>query len=112
MNTASFLTDVNYSEDRVVIDALITSPFGKEIRIAFQKGQIMKEHKTKFPITVSTVKGLIAFRVQGKTIELAAGDVIALEGSIMHELEALEQSVVRLSLHQGDSVERVAQVAD
>jgi quercetin dioxygenase-like cupin family protein len=38
---------------------------------------------------------------------LKAGDVIALEGSVLHELNALEESVVRLSLHKSDSVERV-----
>lgn len=112
MNTASFLHNVNYSDERVVIDTLINSPFGKEIRIAFQPGQIMKEHKTKYPITVSTVQGQIAFRVHGKTIQMGAGDTIALEGNIVHELEALQQSVVRLSLHQGDNVERIAQIVD
>ena len=34
------------------------------------------------------------------------------DGSVMHELKALEESVVRLSLHKSDSVERVKKVLD
>ena len=67
----------------------------------------MKEHKTKFPITVMTLRGAIEFTVDNVCYTLNEGDVIALEGNIMHELKASKESVVRLSLHKGDSVERV-----
>jgi quercetin dioxygenase-like cupin family protein len=57
-----------------------------------------------------TLKGCIEFTVDAETFMLQAGDVIALEGNVMHELKALEESVVRLSLHKGDSVQRVKEV--
>ena len=67
----------------------------------------MKEHKTKFPITVMTLRGCIEFGVGGEMFVLNEGDVIALEGNVMHELKATAESVVRLSLHKGDTVDRV-----
>ena len=67
----------------------------------------MKEHKTKFPIAVITLKGAIEFSVGEEVFILNAGDVITLEGNVMHELKALDESVVRLSLHKGDTVARV-----
>jgi quercetin dioxygenase-like cupin family protein len=105
--TASFFSNLAFSDKNVVITSMLDSEFGKEIRIAFKEGQVMKEHKTKFPITVMTLKGCIEFGVGEEKFILKAGDVIALEGSVLHELNALEESVVRLSLHKSDSVERV-----
>ena len=105
--TASFYKDVSYSDSSVVISSVLESSFGKEIRIAFKEGQVMKEHKTKFPITVMTLKGCIEFSVGNEMYVLDEGDIIALEGNVMHELKATKDSIVWLSLHKGDSVERV-----
>ena len=110
MQLASFLNNLEFSDSKVVITPLIESDFGKEIRIAFKEGQMMKEHKTKYPITVMTIIGSIEFTVNEKTVTLAKGDVISLEGNVLHELKATEKSVVRLSLHKGDSVARVNSV--
>lgn len=107
MEIASFLNDLEFSDEHVVINPLLESDFGKEIRIAFKEGQMMKEHKTKFPITVMTVIGSIEFTVEKKTVTLNKGDVISLEGNVLHELKATQKSVVRLSLHKGDTVTRV-----
>lgn len=112
MNTASFYEGLEFGENKVVITAMLTSEFGKEIRIAFKADQIMREHKTKFPITVMTLRGNIEFSVAGQTAVLAAGDVIALDGDVLHELKATQDSVVRLSLHKSDTVERVKKVLE
>ena len=107
IKTASFFTDLEFSDKSVVITPMLDSNFGKEIRIAFKEGQVMKEHKTKFPVTVMTLRGSIEFGVGEEMFVLNEGDVIALEGNVMHELKATAESVVRLSLHKGDTVERV-----
>ena len=107
VSTASFFTNLNFSDESVVITPMLDSDFGKEIRIAFKSGQVMKEHKTKFPIAVMTLKGSIEFGIGEKTFVLNTGDVITLEGNVMHELKATEESVVRLSLHKGDNIARV-----
>ena len=105
--TTSFYKELTFSDDSVVITPMIDSSFGKEIRIAFNDGQVMKEHKTKFPITVMTLRGCIEFSVGDDMFLLNEGDIISLEGNVMHELKATQQSIVRLSLHKGDTVERV-----
>ena len=105
--TTSFYEDLTFSDKSVVITPLLDSAFGKEIRIAFKQGQVMKEHKTKFPITVMTLKGCIEFTVGTEMYVLNTGDVIALKGDVMHELKAIKESVVRLSLHKSDTVDRV-----
>ncbi len=107
IKTASFFTDLEFADKSVVITPMLDSSFGKEIRIAFKEGQVMKEHKTKFPITVMTLKGSIEFGVGTEMFVLDEGDIIALEGDVMHQLKAKVESVVRLSLHKSDSVNRV-----
>jgi len=109
---SSFYKNLEFSDTSVVITPVLESDFGKEIRIAFKENQIMKEHKTKFPITVMTLKGSIDFSVAGTCYVLEAGDMIALEGNVMHELKANIESVVRLSLHKDDKVERVKGVLE
>jgi len=110
MTYASFTSDIVYGDTQPVITPLITNEFTKEIRIVFRTGQSMKAHKTSFPITVMIVSGAIDFGVGEERYKLRAGDVVALEGNVVHDLNALEDSIVRLSLHKGDSVARVSGV--
>jgi quercetin dioxygenase-like cupin family protein len=107
MTYASFTADIVYGDTQPLITPLIANDFTKEIRIVFRSGQSMKAHKTSFPITVMIVSGKIDFGVGEERYPLVSGDVVALEGNVMHDLNALEDSIVRLSLHKGDSVARV-----
>ena len=111
MKKASLLNDVTYNESKPKIDVLFETEHSKEIRIALNTNQEMKEHKTRFPITVEIVQGEIDFGVNGEKHRLGAGDLVSLEGGVPHDLFAIEPSVVRLSLSTLDSVERVRNVS-
>lgn len=104
---ASFTSDIAFGDTQPVITPLITNDYTKEIRIVFREGQSMKAHKTSFPITVMIVSGEIDFGVEGQRMIFGAGDVIAVEPNVVHDLHALEDSIVRLSLHKNDNVARV-----
>jgi len=110
MKIASLTEDLIYNENKPAISILIDTESSKEIRIVFKKGQLMKEHKTAFPIVVEVFKGTIDFGVNGTKQHLKAGKLIALEGSVPHDLIALEDSIVRLSLSKKDSFVRVQNV--
>ncbi|MGM0392360.1 MAG: cupin, partial [Bacteroidota bacterium] len=84
----------------------------KEIRIAMKKNQVMKEHKTPFPIVVEIFEGKVDFGVNGVIHNLEKGDLVALEGNVPHDLLAMEDSIVRLSLSIADTVGRVEGVAN
>ena len=112
MKTASLTQDIQYnSESRPNVQLLLETETGKEIRIAFKTDQVMKEHKTPFPIVVEIFEGSIDFGVNGENHQLKKGDLVALEGNIPHDLKALENSVVRLSLNKADTAKRVEDVA-
>ena len=112
MKTASFNDQIEFNSDRILTSVILETSFSKEIRILLAKGQKMKEHKTHFPIVVHILEGEINFGVQGEVKPMNNGDVIALEGNIPHDLTALKDSVIRLSLSKLDTVKRVENVAN
>lgn len=112
MKTASLNKNVEYNEKRPAIQVLLETQAGKEIRMAFKEGQVLKEHKTPFPIVVEIFEGAIDFGVRGEVQPLKKGDLIALEGNVPHDLKAIEPSIVRLSLNKADSAKRVEDVAN
>lgn len=111
MKLASLIDNLEYNENRPAIQVLIDTDSGKEIRITLKEGQVMKEHKTPFPIVVEIFEGAIDFGVNGTIYNLKKGDLVALEGGVPHDLKALETSIVRLSLNKADSATRVEGVA-
>ncbi|HUH29164.1 cupin domain-containing protein [Gelidibacter sp.] len=110
MKTASLIDNIQYHETRPTIQVLLDTENGKEIRIAFKKDQVMKEHKTPFAIVVEIFEGCIDFGVNGEVHSLNRGDLISLSGGVPHDLTAVKDSIVRLSLNKGDSAKRVEDV--
>ncbi|XLQ19642.1 MAG: cupin [Candidatus Moraniibacteriota bacterium] len=112
MKTADLLENLNYTEDKPVINVLFETQFTKEIRIVMKEGQIMNKHQTPFAIVVEIVEGKIDFGVQGEMLNLERGALLALEGDVPHDLKAIEDSVVRLTLTKSDESKRVQDVID
>ncbi len=110
MKTANIHNDVVFNEAKPMISVLFETDFTKEIRIAMHKNTQMKEHKTAFPIVVEIVEGEINFGVNGEVKNLKKGDLIALEGNVPHDLKAVENSIIRLTLTKHDTSERVKNV--
>lgn len=108
----SFDENIDFNLKKIQTQLILESEFSKEVRIVLPKGQLIKEHKTKFPIVVHVLEGKIDFGVQHQKKTLVKGAVIALEANVPHDLFALENAVVRLSLSKGDTVSRVEKVAN
>lgn len=94
----------------VTIAKLFDGPNSKEIRINLEKGAQMKEHKAPGAIMVQVLSGKIDFSVGENNVILDALDMITLEPNVIHALDALENSIVRLSLSKNDDVSRVFKV--
>jgi quercetin dioxygenase-like cupin family protein len=112
MKTASFNDALQFNRDRITTSVILETSFSKEIRILLAKDQKMKEHKTPFPIGVHVLEGAIDFGVEGEISSLEKGAIIALKGNIPHNLTALKDSVIRLTLSKLDTAKRVENVAE
>jgi quercetin dioxygenase-like cupin family protein len=111
MKVASFADGIEFNDTHTTASVIMETSFSKEIRILFRKDQIMKEHKTAYPIAVHVLEGHIDFRVNGEVHQLKKGSIITLQGNVPHDLTALEESIVRLTLSKLDNIERVEKVA-
>lgn len=111
MQIASFNEELAFNGLKIVTKLILETSFTKEIRILLKEGQMMKEHKTAFPIVVHLLEGEIDFGVNGSVHSLNKGGMITLEGNIPHDLTAKKDSIVRLTLSKSDQAERVEQVA-
>jgi quercetin dioxygenase-like cupin family protein len=61
-----------------------------------KKGARLAKHRTRGPIAVHVLSGLVRFDTGSQSAELAAGSMAALDRDVVHELEALDESLVLL----------------
>lgn len=112
MKIESFNENLDFNNDKIVTKVVLETSFSKEIRILLKKDQVMKEHKAPFPIIVHVIDGEINFGVEGEIHLLKIGNIITLPANVPHDLYALKDSVVRLSLSKLDKIERVNDVTE
>lgn len=110
MTVQSFVKDSDFASSGIQTKVITETAFSKEIRILLSKGSVMKDHKSPFPIVIYIVDGHIELGVEDKFYLMQSGDIIDLPAGAMHNLHAMENTIVRLTLSTADKVERVNQV--
>jgi quercetin dioxygenase-like cupin family protein len=78
-------TLVKYDDLRIVLTAL-------------KAHRRISGHQTEARISIQTVAGHIHVRAQGRTFNLPAGSLLALDQRIAHDVEALEDSAFLLTI--------------
>jgi len=84
------------SEDRLAV-SLVKDDALNILLMVLKKGARLAEHRTRGPIAVQVLSGSVRFSAGSKDAELSSGSIAALDRNIVHELEALEESVVLLT---------------
>jgi quercetin dioxygenase-like cupin family protein len=77
---------------------LVKHPDFRVVLIALKAGARMNEHKTDQCITIHTLVGRLRLQLPAKVLDLPSGALLALEQTVLHDVEALEDSVFLLSL--------------
>jgi len=83
------------SVDRLAV-SLVKDDALNILLMVLKKGARLAEHRTKGPIAVHVLAGSVRFSAGGKYAELSSGSIAALDREVVHELEALEESIVLL----------------
>ncbi|SHG47995.1 cupin domain-containing protein [Flagellimonas flava] len=92
------------------VTMLLDTRTSKELKIEFTKDEMLKEHRTPFPIMIEIFEGEISFTAEGRTHHLERGHIISLEANVPHSLLAVQNSIVRLTLSKRDTIERVKKI--
>jgi quercetin dioxygenase-like cupin family protein len=58
----------------------------------------MHEHKTTATISIQTISGHVRVHLQEQTVDLPAGNLLALDGGLEHDVEAIEESAFLISI--------------
>lgn len=95
-------------------ETLVKEPDLRVVLMALRGGGRLEEHRASGPISVQTLQGRIRLRAAQQTLELSAGELLALEPGIPHDVEAVEDAAFLLTIgrttyqHVSDHHERRA----
>ena len=68
-----------------------------------KQGAIVKEHRAPGTAVVQSLSGRIRLRIADHVVELSAGQVVVLEPSLTHDVEALEESAFVITIAWSDA---------
>lgn len=75
------------------------------VLMALKSGTRVQEHKADGPISIQTVAGRVSIRASERTFVLPAGSLLALDRATVHDVEALEESAILLTIAWPEEVE-------
>jgi len=68
------------------------------VLMALRSGSRIPQHQTEGRISIQTVSGHVQVRAQGRTFDLPAGALLALDRNLPHDVEASTDSAVLLTI--------------
>jgi quercetin dioxygenase-like cupin family protein len=68
------------------------------VLVALQAGKNLPEHRTEGRLTIHLVSGHLEVKAAGRTFNLHPGGLLALDRNLSHEVLALRESVVLLTI--------------
>ena len=68
------------------------------VLVVLKKGARLEEHRARGPMTLQVLSGLIRFRAVETSLELASGQLVVLESVLSHDVEALADAALLLTL--------------
>ncbi len=80
---------------------LIKTDFLEVIRLVLPAGKEIADHEVPGEITVQCLEGKVRFRVSETERELFPGSLLHLEGSQSHDLKAIEDSTLLVTILLG-----------
>ena len=73
------------------------------VLMAMEAGDALDEHAAKGAVTIHLLRGHASLAAEGSDRELRPGDLVMLQPGVRHDILAVEQSVVLLTLTGGET---------
>jgi quercetin dioxygenase-like cupin family protein len=79
------------------------------VLMLMKAGTLMQEHKADARLSIHVLSGLLLIKLDAQTVELPAGNLLALEKGLSHDVNALEESAFLLSISWPHGVDQEPQ---
>ena len=89
---------VEIQEEATVSRTVLKAEGARVVLFAFDKDQVLTEHTAAMPVLLQTLEGLLRVTADGRSVDLAPGDVIHLGTRLPHTVEAIEASKLMLTM--------------
>jgi quercetin dioxygenase-like cupin family protein len=77
---------------------LVKAPAFRVVLTALKPGARVQEHQVSAPFTLQVIEGRLRLQLPDQTVELAAGQLLAFESGVAHDVDALEESAFLLTI--------------
>jgi len=77
---------------------LVKQPDFRIVLIALQKGVHLEEHSADARISIHTLSGRVKLDLPEQTVDLPDGHLLVLDRALEHDVEALEESAILLTI--------------
>jgi len=74
--------------------ALIKTPHLEVIRVVLPRGKYISRHETPGEVTIQCLEGQVRLGMDGRAVELSAGDLMYLDEHCPHDVLALQDSSI------------------
>lgn len=88
------------------VKPIMDNKVSKVVQFSFPKGKLLDKHKTSSAILVSVISGKVRFQAEEEVI-LESGQLLSLEPNVEHSVEALEDSVMLLTMTPSPSAHTI-----
>jgi quercetin dioxygenase-like cupin family protein len=87
-----------YTREGHTARTLIREPDLRVVLIVMQAGAVMAEHQADETASIHPLSGHVRLRLPQKVIDLPAGRLLVLERGLRHDVQAVEESALLLTL--------------
>jgi quercetin dioxygenase-like cupin family protein len=77
---------------------LSKKPHLRVVLMALKSGARLDKHEAPGAITIHALAGRLRVRLASETVELATGEILTVDGGLTHDLEALDESAILLTV--------------
>lgn len=77
---------------------LVKHPDFRIVLTLIRANSRVSEHRTEARVSIQTVLGRVRIHLPGRTVELGAGELLALDSAVAHDVEAIEESAFLLTV--------------
>ena len=88
----------SFHEEGPNVHIISDEPEARLVLLSPKAGQHLKEHQTKSVLFVQAIQGRATFSASGKSVELEAGKIVRVEASLPHQVTALSDTVLLLTM--------------